>query len=62
MEKLNGRQYGSIDSKPITHSNEMAKDSQSSNPLSHQKLRRTSSYGTLGPIHHSKFLFGLISQ
>ena len=33
MEKLNGRQYGSIDSKPITHSNEMAKDSQSSNPF-----------------------------
>ena len=33
MEKLNGRQYGAIDPKPISHSNEMAKDLQSSNPF-----------------------------
>ena len=33
MEKLNGKQYGAIDPKPITHSIEMAKDSQSSNPF-----------------------------
>ena len=33
MEKLNGRQYGAIDPKPITHTNEMAKNSQSSNPF-----------------------------
>ena len=33
MEKLNGKQYGAIDPKPITHSNEMVKDSQSSNPF-----------------------------
>ena len=37
MEKLNGRQYGAIDPKPITHTNEMAKDSQSSNPFAKPK-------------------------
>ena len=37
MEKLNGRQYGAIDPKPITHSNEMAKNSQSSSYISRQK-------------------------
>ena len=37
MEKLNGRQYGAIDPKPITHTNEMSKDSQSSNPFAKSK-------------------------